>query len=145
MVATMAASDFTGTWKLNAAKSHGSDFVQGTLTITKTGPDTYTSVGDMVTKLGEKQHLDIVQFTGAQVDFEGAEAYKTLPDSYHVARPPRPLAPGTTHLLLKYPGGPHPTIVHKSGCGELGLADSMGMTRILYMVNCRTTSSYFGK
>lgn len=63
MIGTMGAADFTGTWKLNPEKSQlGSrDVTQQTLPIKQTGPNTYTSVVDIVTKSGEKQHQEIVR------------------------------------------------------------------------------------
>jgi len=63
MVATMAAADFSGTWKLNAAKSKlgNRDVAQGTLTIRQTGADTYTSTLDFVTRTGEKRHQESVR------------------------------------------------------------------------------------
>ena len=63
MVGTAAAADFTGTWKLNTAKSQlgTRDIAQGTLTIRQTGPDTYSSTLDYVTKAGEKRHDESVR------------------------------------------------------------------------------------
>ncbi|HVP54778.1 MAG TPA: hypothetical protein VMU45_07265 [Candidatus Eisenbacteria bacterium] len=63
IVGTMAAADFTGTWKLNPEKSKlgNRDISQGTLTIRQTGPDTYTSTLDYVTKSGEKRHQESVR------------------------------------------------------------------------------------
>ena len=63
MVGTMAAADFTGTWKLNPAKSQldNRDIAQGTLTTRQTGPDTYTSTLDYVTRSGEKRHEESVR------------------------------------------------------------------------------------
>ena len=60
---TMAAADFTGTWKLNPEKSKlgNRDIAQGTLTIKQTGPDTYTSTLDFVTRSGEKRHQESVR------------------------------------------------------------------------------------
>ena len=58
IVGTMAGADFTGTWKLNPAKSElgNRDIAQGTLTTRQTGPDTYASTLDYITKSGEKRH-----------------------------------------------------------------------------------------
>ena len=60
---TMVAADFTGTWKLNPEKSKlgNRDIAQGTLTIKQTGPDTYTSTLDFVTRSGEKRHQESVR------------------------------------------------------------------------------------
>jgi len=62
-VATMAAADLTGTWKLNPAKSKlgNRDISQGTLTIKQAGPDTYASTLDYVTRSGEKRHEESVR------------------------------------------------------------------------------------
>jgi len=63
LVATMAAADFTGTWKLNPEKSKlgNRDISQGTLTIRQTGPDTYASTLDYVTRSGQKRHDESVR------------------------------------------------------------------------------------
>jgi hypothetical protein len=63
IVGTMAAADFTGTWKLNPEKSKlgNRDISQGTLTIRQTGPDTYASTLDYVTRSGEKRHEESVR------------------------------------------------------------------------------------
>ena len=60
---TMVAADFTGTWKLNPEKSKlgNRDITQGTLTTRQTGPDTYTSTLDFVTRSGEKRHQESVR------------------------------------------------------------------------------------
>jgi len=61
-IGTMAAADFTGTWKFNPAKSqYRRDLSEEMLTIKQTGPDTYTSSVDFVTKSGEKRHQEIVR------------------------------------------------------------------------------------
>jgi hypothetical protein len=63
MVGTMGAADFTGTWRLNPEKSKlgNRDISQGTLTTKQTGPDTYTSTLDFVTKAGAKRHQESVR------------------------------------------------------------------------------------
>jgi len=63
MTGTMLSADITGTWKLNPAKSRlgNRDIAQGTLTIKQTGPDTYTSTLDFVTRSGEKRHQESVR------------------------------------------------------------------------------------
>ena len=67
-IGTMAAADFTGTWKFNPAKSqYHRDVSEAVLTIKQTGPDTYTSIEDFVTKSGQKQHQEIVRI------FDGKE------------------------------------------------------------------------
>ena len=63
MVGTIAGADFTGTWKLNPEKSRlgNRDISQGTLTIKQTGPDTYSSTLDYVTRAGQKRHEESVR------------------------------------------------------------------------------------
>ncbi len=63
MVGTMAAGDFTGTWRLDPVRSKlgNRDITQGTLTIKQTGPDTYASTLDFVTRTGGKRHQDSVR------------------------------------------------------------------------------------
>jgi hypothetical protein len=63
IVGTMAGADFTGTWKFNPERSKvgNRDIAQGTVTIKQTGPDTYTSTLDFVTKSGEKRHQENVR------------------------------------------------------------------------------------
>jgi hypothetical protein len=60
---TMVAADFTGTWKLNPEKSKlgNRDIAQATLTTRQTGPDTYTSTLDFVTRAGAKRHEESVR------------------------------------------------------------------------------------
>jgi hypothetical protein len=60
---TVTAADFTGTWKLNPEKSKlgNRDIAQGTLNTRQTGPDTYTSTLDFVTKSGEQRHQESVR------------------------------------------------------------------------------------
>ena len=60
----LAAADFTGTWKLNVEKSQLpgndlADLTSETMTISETGPNTYTTTIDIVTKSGGKRHLEI--------------------------------------------------------------------------------------
>jgi hypothetical protein len=54
---TLVAADFTGTWKLNLEKSkiQGNYFASSTMTISQTGPNTYTHTIDNVTKSGERE------------------------------------------------------------------------------------------
>jgi hypothetical protein len=63
IVGTIAGADFTGTWKLNPEKSRlgNRDISQGTLTIKQTGPDTYSSTLDYVTRAGQKRHEESVR------------------------------------------------------------------------------------
>jgi hypothetical protein len=63
MVVTAAGADFTGTWKLIPEKSKlgDRDIAQGTVTIRQTGPDTYASTFDYVTRSGEKRHQEGVR------------------------------------------------------------------------------------
>lgn len=57
-VGTMAAADFTGTWKLDPEKSKlgNRDITQGTVTIKQTAPNTFASTFDFVTRSGERRH-----------------------------------------------------------------------------------------
>jgi hypothetical protein len=58
--ATLAAADFTGTWKLNVEKSKlPADLASETMTISQTGPNSYKSSIDMVTKSGERRHTEL--------------------------------------------------------------------------------------
>jgi len=63
IVGTIAAADFTGTWKLNPEKSKlgNRDISRGTLSIRQTGPDTFASALDYVTRSGEKRHDESVR------------------------------------------------------------------------------------
>ena len=57
---TLAAADFTGTWKLNVEKSKlPADLASETMTISQTGANSYKSSIDMVTKSGEKRHTEL--------------------------------------------------------------------------------------
>ena len=60
---SMNAAEFTGTWKLNPAKSKlgTRDIAQGTLIIKQTGPNTFSSTLDYVTRSGEKRHEESVR------------------------------------------------------------------------------------
>ena len=63
LVATISAADFTGTWKLNPEKSKLGyrDITLATLTTRQTGPDTYASTLDYVTRSGQKRHEETVR------------------------------------------------------------------------------------
>lgn len=63
VVVTMAAADFTGTWKLNPEKSKlgNRDITQGVVTLRQTGPDTIESTFDYVTRAGQKRHEEGVR------------------------------------------------------------------------------------
>jgi hypothetical protein len=65
---TALAADFTGTWKLNPAKSQlqQGDIASETLTIRQTGPETYRSIVDIVTKSGQSRHLDTTRVYDGQ-------------------------------------------------------------------------------
>jgi hypothetical protein len=73
---TALAADFTGTWKLNPAKSQlqHSDIVSETLTIEQTGPHTYRSIVDIVTKSGQRRHLDTIRvYDGKEQQVKGVD------------------------------------------------------------------------
>jgi len=57
---TLAAADFTGTWKLNIEKStfETNNLTSETMTISQTAPNAYTTAFDVVTKSGEKHHQE---------------------------------------------------------------------------------------
>jgi hypothetical protein len=60
LTATLVAADFTGTWKLNLAKSQGTnDLVSFIIKIEQTGPNMYRTTVDTVVKSGEKGHQEI--------------------------------------------------------------------------------------
>jgi hypothetical protein len=97
IVGTMAAADFTGTWKLNPAKSKlgTRDIAQGTLTIKQTGPDTYTSTLDFVTRSGEKRHQENVRVC------DGKEHAVPRVDSSKVSTVMCQLGPGSTRKIVE--------------------------------------------
>ncbi len=58
---TLAAADFTGTWKLNMEKSKvqtDNNTASEIMTISQTAPNAYTTAFDTVTKSGEKHHQE---------------------------------------------------------------------------------------
>lgn len=57
----VAAADFNGTWRLNVemSKLRGNDIASETVTISQTGPNTYTTMIDLVTTSGVRRHLEI--------------------------------------------------------------------------------------
>ena len=97
MVATMAAADFSGTWKLNAAKSKlgNRDVAQGTLTIRQTGADTYTSTLDFVTRTGEKRHQESVRVC------DGKEHAVPIVDPSKVSTVMCQVGPGSTRKFVE--------------------------------------------
>lgn len=60
---TLRGAEFTGTWKLNPEKSKlgDRDIVQATLVTRQTGPNTFASALDYVTRSGEKRHSESVR------------------------------------------------------------------------------------
>lgn len=101
MIGTTAAADFTGTWKLNPAKSQlgGSDIAQATLTIKETASDTYTSIGDQVTKSGEKRHFEVVRIC------DGKEHPSTRPGAAKGAVLVCQFGPGPTRTFVEKNNG----------------------------------------
>jgi hypothetical protein len=97
MVGTMAGADFTGTWKLNAEKSKlaNRDISQGTLTIRQTGPDTYTSTLDYVTRSGEKRHQENVRVC------DGKERSVPHVDPSKVSTVMCQVGPGSTRKIVE--------------------------------------------
>ena len=56
----VTGADFTGTWKLNLAKSKlRNDLASETMKIEQTGPNTYRTTVDIVLKSGQKEHQEI--------------------------------------------------------------------------------------
>ncbi len=100
MVATAAAVDFTGTWKLNPEKSKlgNRDIAQGTLTIRQTGPDTYASTLDYVTRSGEKRHQEGVRVC------DGKEHAMPRVDTTKTSTVMCQLGPGSTRKVVEKEG-----------------------------------------
>jgi hypothetical protein len=94
---TMAAADFIGTWKLDAAKSKlgNRDIAQGTLTTRQTGPDIYNSTLDFVTKSGEKRHEESVRVC------DGKEHATPHVDPSKVSTVMCQLGPGSTRKIVE--------------------------------------------
>jgi hypothetical protein len=94
---TMAAADFTGTWKLNTAKSKlgNRDISQGTLTTRQTGPDTYTSTLDFVTKAVANRHEETVRVC------DGKEHATPHVDSSKVSTVMCQIGPGSTRKIVE--------------------------------------------
>jgi hypothetical protein len=59
----VAADSYVGTWKLNVAKSkltgNSVDLVSETMTVAMTGPNTFRTTIDAVTKSGQTRHQEI--------------------------------------------------------------------------------------
>jgi hypothetical protein len=94
---TMAAADFTGTWKLNPEKSKldNRDIAQGTLTTRQTGADTYASTLDFVTKAGAKRHEDSVRVC------DGKEHATPHVDPSKVSTVMCQVGPGSTRKIVE--------------------------------------------
>ena len=94
---TMAAADFTGTWKLNPEKSKlgNRDIARGTVSIKQTGPDTYTSTLDFVTRSGEKRHQESVRVC------DGKEHATPHVDPSKVSTVMCLLGPGSTRKVVE--------------------------------------------
>ena len=97
MVGTMAGADFTGTWKLNPEKSKlgNRDIAQGTVTIQQTGPNTYASTFDFVTRSGEKRHEESVRVCDSK------EHAVPRVDSSKVSTVMCQLGPGSTRKIVE--------------------------------------------
>ncbi len=97
IAATMAGADFTGTWKLNPEKSKlgNRDIAQGTLTTRQTGPDTYTSTLDFVTRSGEKRHQESVRVC------DGKEHATPHVDPSKVSTVMCQVGPGSTRKIVE--------------------------------------------
>jgi hypothetical protein len=97
MVVTIAATDFTGVWKLNPEKSKlgNRDIAQGTLTIRQTGPNTFTSTLDFVTRSGERRHQESVRIC------DGKEHATPHVDPSKVSTVVCQLGPGSTRKIVE--------------------------------------------
>jgi hypothetical protein len=97
MVEIMAGADFTGTWKLNPEKSQlgNRDIAQGTVTIRQTGPNTYASTFDFVTRSGAKRHEESVRIC------DGKEHAVPRVDSSKVSTVMCQLGPGSTRKIVE--------------------------------------------
>jgi hypothetical protein len=100
IVGTIIGADFTGTWKLNPEKSKlgNRDISHGTLTIKQTGPDTYASTLDFVTKSGEKRHEGSVRIC------DGKEHAVPHVDPSKVSTVMCQLGPGSTRRVVEKEG-----------------------------------------
>ncbi len=78
---TLAAADFTGTWKLNLEKSKlqtNNNIASETMKISQTGPNTNTTI-DTVTKSGEKLRQDFSRiYDGKEHPASGGEPHSVL-------------------------------------------------------------------
>jgi hypothetical protein len=97
MAGTMLGADFTGTWKLNPAKSKlgTRDIAQGTLSIRQIGPDTYASTLDFVTRSGEKRHDESVRIC------DGKEHPLPAIDASKPATAVCQIGPGSTRKIVE--------------------------------------------
>jgi hypothetical protein len=75
--ATAMAADFTGTWKLNLQKTkmRSANITAETLTIEKTGPNSYRTTIDRTLTSGEKYHVAIDRV------YDGKERAVSGPDA----------------------------------------------------------------
>ncbi len=94
---TMVAADFTGAWKLNPEKSKlgNRDIVQGTLVTRQSGPDTYTSTLDYVTRAGAKRHEESVRVC------DGKEHATPHVDPSKVSTVVCQIGPGSTRKIVE--------------------------------------------
>jgi hypothetical protein len=78
----VAAEPFVGTWKLNVEKSKltgtTADLESRTMTISQTGPNTFVSVIDSVSKSGQTRHQEITRiYDGKEHPATGAKQQGT--------------------------------------------------------------------
>jgi hypothetical protein len=101
MAGTMLGADFTGTWKLNPAKSKlgNRDIAQGSVTIKQTGSETYTSTLDFVTRSGEKRHQESVRVC------DGKEHATPHVDPSKVSTVMCQVGPGSTRKVVEKENG----------------------------------------
>jgi hypothetical protein len=90
------AADFAGTWKLNLEKSklQNNDLASETMNISKTGPNSYTTAADTVSKSCEQRHTEVVSSDG-KVDDESLEhrGRVGVREAVVVRFEPRPVTP----------------------------------------------------
>ena len=101
LVATMVSADFTGTWKLNPQMSQlgDRDIAQATLVTRQTGPDTYASTLDYLTRSGAKRHSESVRVC------DGKEHPLPAMDSSKPATVTCEIGPGSTRKIVEKKNG----------------------------------------
>jgi hypothetical protein len=92
---TLMAADWAGTWKLNVEKSkvQGSRFAafaSATMTISETGPNSYTTTIDTVSKSGEQRHQEYLRINdGKEHPAKGVGLKRTVQRRFRNKSTPR--------------------------------------------------------